>query len=155
MFASANYIDPHFNVGLRAQYNPESSWWIESNLQVASMINYADAIQVINSVREPLMDEQYEITFALQNTAAKLIAEGQKEAAIQLLTDYSYQQAEMWNELYKDLTTQLLARYATGRTLFKTSATPNGTAWWNKVKAAVNAINEEERAAAAAAPAAN
>jgi dipeptidase len=155
MFASANYIDPHFNVGLRAQYNPESSWWIESNLQVASMINYADAIQVINSVREPLMDEQYEITFALQNTAAKLIAEGQKEAAIQLLTDYSYQQAEMWNELYKDLTTQLLARYATGRTLFKTSATPNGTAWWNKVKAAVDAINAEERAAAAAAPAAN
>ena len=112
--------------------------------------NYADAIQVINAVREPLMDEQYEITFALQNTAAKLIAEGQKEAAIQLLTDYSYQQAEMWNELYADLTTQLLARYATGRTLFKTSATPNGTAWWNKVKAAVNAINEEERAAAAA-----
>jgi len=155
MFASANYIDPHFNVGLRAQYNPESSWWIESNLQVASMINYADAIQVINAVREPLMDEQYEITFALQNTAAKLIAEGQKDVAIQLLTDYSYQQAEMWNELYKDLTTQLLARYATGRTLFKTSATPNGTAWWNKVKAAVNAINEEERAAAAAAPAAN
>ena len=88
MFASANYIDPHFNVGLRAQYNPESSWWIESNLQVASMINYADAIQVINSVREPLMDEQYEITFALQNTAAKLIAEGTAAEKAKKLYDF-------------------------------------------------------------------
>ena len=114
------------------------------------MLNYADAIQVINAVREPLMDEQYEITFALQNTAAKLIAAGERETAIQLLTDYSYQQACMWYDVYEDLTMTLLARYATGRTNFSTSATPNGTAWWNKVKAAVDAINAEERAAAAA-----
>ena len=87
------------------------------------------------------MADQYEMTFAVQNQATKMIKNGQRDAAIELLTTYADQQANMWFDLYKDLQVQLLARYATNRVLFKNAATPDAD-WWTAVKTAVHEVND-------------
>ena len=81
------------------------------------------------------------MTFAVQNQATKMIKNGQRDAAIDLLTSYADQQANMWFDLYKDLQVQLLARYATNRVLFKNAATPDKE-WWDSVKTAVHEVND-------------
>ena len=87
------------------------------------------------------MADQYELTFAVQNQATKMIKNGMRDEAIDLLTTYADQQANMWFDLYKDLQVQLLARYATNRVLFKNAATPDAD-WWTAVKTAVHEVND-------------
>ena len=140
VFASQRHLVDSFGRGRRAEYDPESGWWNEAFLQQVATINYADAIQQIKAVRDPLMNDQYEMTFAVQNQAAKMIKNGMREEAIDLLTTYSDQQANMWFDLYKDLQVQLLARYATNRVLFRNAATPDAD-WWTAVKSAVHEVN--------------
>ncbi|MBQ7729206.1 MAG: C69 family dipeptidase, partial [Spirochaetales bacterium] len=141
VFASARHLVDSFGRGRRAEYDPESGWWNEAFLQQVATINYADAIEQIKAVRDPLMNDQYETTFAVQNQATKMIKNGMREEAIDLLTTYADQQANMWFDLYKDLQVQLLARYATNRVLFKNAPTPDAD-WWTAVKTAVHEVND-------------
>ncbi len=144
VFASQRELAPHFGRGTRYAYDPQSGWWNESLVQTAAGINYVDARQVVKSVKDPLMATQYEITFAVQNQAAKLIKQGKRDAAIDLLTDYANNQANMWFKVYGDLATQLLAKYSYGTPTYSQS---NGYAahqdWWNGAVAAVNAYTAE------------
>jgi dipeptidase len=140
VFASQTELADHFGKGVRAEYSEESGWWNEALVQEAATINYADAIQVIRGYRDPLMDVQYQVTSVIQNQAAKMIKNGDKEGAIELLTTYANQQAKMWFDLYGDLSTELLARYVVGRVAMKTPTTPD-KAWWTEVLKAVQAVN--------------
>ena len=110
VFASQTELADHFGRGTRYEYDPESGWWNEALVQTAATLNYADAIQVIRELRDPIMEKQYDVTFAIQNQAAKMIKNGQKEAAIDLLTTYANGQAEMWFDLYDELSEYLLSR---------------------------------------------
>lgn len=141
VFASQTELAPHFGRGTRYEYDPNSGWWNEQLVQTASELNYVDALQVVKSVRDPLMASQYDITFAVQNQAAKLIKQGNKEAGIELLTNYANGQAEMWFNLYKDLSEELLARYVVGRVNMKAvpAAQPE---WWEKAYEATAAIEK-------------
>ena len=141
VFASQTELAPHFGVGTRYEYDPNSGWWNEALVQTAATLNYADAIEVIKSVRDPLMDAQYEATFAIQNQAAKMIKNGQRDEAIKLLTTYANYQAEMWFDLYGDLSTELLARYVVGRVNMKSSPALHAD-WWKEVVSAVSALDK-------------
>lgn len=98
-------------------------------VQMVATWNYQKAIQDLYAVREPLMAEQYETTFAIQNAAAKMINNGDKEGAIDLLTSYSTAQANMWLNTWKDLQNDLITKYMHTNTNMKVS-TP--TAWWTE-----------------------
>lgn len=115
LFASQTELAPHFGIGTRYEYNKESGWWNEALVQSATAVNYADSLNVIKSVRDPLMEKQYDMTFAIQNTAAKMIKNGNKKGAIALLTSYANSQANMWFDTYADLTDTLLYRHVTQR----------------------------------------
>lgn len=142
VFASQLYLDPHFYTGLRTEYDEASGWWNQMMVQTAAELNYADAIQVIRSIRDPLMEDQYEMTFAVQNQVAKMIADGQRDEALELLTDYANGQANMWMKVYGELDTQLVARYAVGRVAMK-SAQPFDKTWFNDIlKTVRNRTNE-------------
>ena len=141
VFASQTELAPHFGVGTRYEYDPNSGWWNEALVQTAATLNYADAIEVIKSVRDPLMEAQYEATFAIQNQAAKMIKNGQRDEAIKLLTTYANYQAEMWFDLYGDLSEELLARYVVGRVNMKSSPALHKD-WWKEVVSAVSALDK-------------
>ena len=80
------------------------------------------------------MLDQYDITFAIQNQAAKMIKNGQKEAALELLTTYSNQQANMWFETYDDLAKTLISNYMLGAVKGSTWGIPY-TDFWNELSA--------------------
>lgn len=143
VFASQTHLAPHFGVGVRAAYDENSGWWNQMLVQEAATINYADAIQVIRGIRDPLMEEQYIVTAAIQNQAAKMINDGDKEGAIELLTTYSDNQANMWFDIYGELSTQLLARYAVGR-VGMVKATSADDAWWKSVVSAVRTLTDAQ-----------
>ena len=142
VFASQTELAEHFGRGTRYEYDAESGWWNEALVQTAATLNYADAIEVIKSVRDPLMEAQYESTFAIQNQAAKMIKNGQRDEAIKLLTTFANYQAEMWFDLYGDLSETLLARYVVGRVNMKSSPALHEE-WWNQVVEAVSAIEKK------------
>lgn len=139
VFASMTELIPSFYTGVRDYYDENSGWWNETLVQTASMINYADAIQVIKSIRDPLMATQYQVTAAVQNQAAKMVKNGNTEGAIDLLTTYANGQAQMWFDIYGDLSTQLVARYAVGRVAMKSATIPDKT-WWNGVLKAAHDV---------------
>lgn len=141
VFASQTELAPHFGKGTRYAYDPESGWWNEALVQTAATLNYADAIKVVKSVRDPLMASQYEITFAVQNQAAKLIKDGHRDEAIELLTNYANGQATMWFKLYGDLAQDLLARYVVGRVNMKASPALHPD-WFNKAATTVSYIEK-------------
>lgn len=139
VFASATCLDPKMSIGTRDEgWNPNSGWWNQEQVQTAAMLNCDDALQVISAVREPLMTEQFETTFAIQNVAANMVNNGNRDAAIALLTTYQNGQFNMWFDLYADLAHELLARYANGRINFQAVKATNPE-WWNKVVDAANA----------------
>ncbi len=112
VWASQTSLPSQFGIGVRNEpYNPESGWWVSSLVQQTATINYQDAIQQIDAVKNPIMEKQYAVTDAVQNEAAKLIKEGMTDEAIDLMTIYSTQQANMWMDTWKDLSDSLISRY--------------------------------------------
>ena len=87
------------------------------------------------------MEKQYDVTFAIQNQAAKMIKNGQKEAAIDLLTTYANGQAEMWFDLYDELSEYLLSRYVVGRVNMQKAPALHPD-WWSKVLTSVSYIQK-------------
>ncbi len=75
------------------------------------------------------METQYSVTSAIQEQAAKLIENGDKEEAISLLTSYSNQQAKWWHEAWKGLGDELISKYMHGNIDMRTS---QPTEWWQK-----------------------
>ena len=87
------------------------------------------------------METQYEVTFAVQNQAAKMIKNGQKDAAIDLLTTYANGQAEMWFDIYDELSEYMLSRYVVGRVEMKKAPILHPE-WWSKVLTSVSYIQK-------------
>lgn len=130
VWASQTSLPAHFGEGVRNEpYNPNSGWWVSSLVQQAATANYQDAIKRIHEVRDAEMSKQYAVTFAVQNQAAKMIKNGQKDEAIELLTTYSSQQANKWFSNWKDLGAELISTYMHGNKNMKTAAP---TQWWQE-----------------------
>ncbi len=130
VWASQTSLPAHFGEGVRNEpYNPNSGWWVASLVQQAATANYQSAISRLHEFRDPIMEKQYAVTFAVQNQAAKMIKNGQKEEAIDLLTTYSSQQAVKWHEDWKDLGDELISTYMHGNKNMRTAAP---TQWWQE-----------------------
>lgn len=128
VWASQTSLAPQFGIGVRNEpYNEDSGWWVSSLVQQMATINYQDAIKQIDAVKNPLLTTQYEVTNAVQNQAAKMIKEGDRDGAIDLLTTYSTQQANMWFDTWKELADKLISRYMFSN-IDMNSATPT-QAW--------------------------
>lgn len=133
IFASQTELAPHFGIGVRGTYDPESGWWNEALVQQLSRINYQAAIEDIRAVRDPKMESQYAQTAAVQEIAASLIELGQKDAAISMLTNFANQQSKMWFNTYEDLADQLIGTYINGKN--SKGPSDNYTQWWNDLSA--------------------
>ncbi|MCF0236967.1 MAG: hypothetical protein HUK24_00075, partial [Sphaerochaetaceae bacterium] len=88
-------------------------------------INYQSAIQDIYAARDPKMATQYQVTAAIQNQAAKLIKDGKKDQAVQLLTSYVTQTAEDWHEYWTELSNKLIAKYMFQQVNMKSATVSN------------------------------
>ncbi len=112
VWASQTELPSHFGIGQRLDdYTTDSGWWVSSLVQQTATINYQDAIQRIHEVRDPKMTTQYDVTFAIQNQAAKMIKNGNKEGAVDLITSYASQQAVDWQNTWIDLSNELISTY--------------------------------------------
>ena len=114
LFGSQLSLPEHFGRGVRSEYDENSGWWNNLLVQQLARINYTAAIEDVKAARDDKMTDQFDVTFAIQNKAAKMIKNGDKEGAIELLTDYSTQQANMWFDTYSDLAKTLLSNYMLG-----------------------------------------
>lgn len=130
IWASQTELPAHFGIGVRNEaYNENSGWWVSSLVQQATTANYQSAIKDLHAFRDPAMKTQYAVTDAVQNQAAKLIKDGDKDAAVALLTQYANSQANWWFDEWKDLGNELISKYMFGNTNMKTS---KPTEWWQK-----------------------
>lgn len=120
-----------YGVGSRyEEFRRDSGWWTNSYVQQIAEINYQYAVPVIHEFRQAKMDPQYVIVDELQNTAARLIRSGNKEAGIKLISDYAYYNAIDWHEKWLELGDDLMGTLMWGRIDMKTAAKP---AWWTEI----------------------
>jgi Dipeptidase len=129
VFASQKSLPEQFGIGMRNQYDEKSGWWLSSEVQQLCTINYVNAIEDLHALRDPLMAKQYQNTALIQNMAAKMVKDGNKDAAIDLLTAYSTQQSLSWFADWKALKNQLTTTYMHSN---KNMKTQKATEWWQE-----------------------
>ncbi|MFA6934496.1 MAG: C69 family dipeptidase [Sphaerochaetaceae bacterium] len=130
IFASQTELAPQQSIGLRSQYDEDSAWWGQTEVQNLVQINYESAIKDLQAVRDPKMATIYRQTAAAQQVAASLIELGREDLAISYLTTYANTVANDWFDTYKDLSAALETKYINGLVNMKVPARSD---WWNNI----------------------
>lgn len=95
LWASQTRLPELYRTGSRyGDFQRDSGWWINSYVQQVATINYDYAIDIIHARRNEIMNAEYAVVPSMQEAAAKLVAEGKRDEAIALLTDYACNNAE-------------------------------------------------------------
>ena len=126
------------------KFDRDSAWWICQYVQQTASQNYQSAIQEIYAARDPKLAEQYETVAAKQAAAAALVEAGQTEEAIELLTNYAYNNAIEWHEYWTELGDELYGTYMFNRIDMKQAKYPQ---WWSDILNAAPNKPVEEAAA--------
>ena len=92
-------------------------------------LHYNLAIKDIRAFREPRMQMLYKMAPVVQQMAAELYKTDPK-AAISLVSEFAFANAEAWHEDWLRLGDFLLGKYALGYVNFKNSPYPE---WWNEI----------------------
>ena len=130
VFAASNELAPHFGIGLRAEYDENSGWWVAQEVQQTARINFNSAIQDVRAVRDPKMAQYYKETAIIQDVASSMIEAGMKDQAVNLLTTYQNNVATDWHETYKELNDFLTGKYMNDLVSFKV---PSNSQWWKDI----------------------
>ncbi len=118
-----------YAVGSRFEdFRRDSGWWVNSYVQEMTTLRYCEAIQELYALRDPRMSTQFRATYLIQDGAAKLWNQGEKEEAIDLVSLFAYDSAVSWNTLWLNFGDHLLGNYALGYRNFTTTGYPEE---WN------------------------
>lgn len=112
------------------KFDRDSSWWVSSYVQQTATQNYASAIQEIYAARDGRMAEQYKTVADMQAAAAALVEAGNSEAAIELLTNYAYNNAVDWHNYWLEFGDELYGTYMFNRVDMKAAPYPD---WWQQI----------------------
>ena len=126
------------------KFDRNSSWWVSSYVQTTATTNYDSAIEEIYAARDPKMAEQYETVVAMQEAAAALVAAGKNDAAVELLTNYAYNNAIDWHNYWLEFGDELYGTYMFNRIDMNKAPYPQ---WWSDILNNAPARPVEEAAA--------
>lgn len=113
------------------RYEPfqrDSGWWTNSYVQQMAELHYNLAIKDIRAFRDPKEEALFQLTPKVQEMASDLYKAGDKDAAINLIQQFAWNNAVAWQKDWLELGDQLLGKYALGYVGFKNSPYPQ---WWN------------------------
>ena len=130
VFASTKSLSPQFGIGLRAEYDENSGWWVAQEVQQTARINFNSAIEDVRAVRDPKMAKIYKETAIVQEAAASMIEVGMVDQAVNYLTNYQNGVANDWHETYKELNEYLTGKYMNDLVSFKV---PTNSDWWKNI----------------------
>jgi len=131
LFPSMTELPELYRIGNRYQeFNRDSGWWTNSYVQQVARINYRSASKDIHDFRQPRMNAVYDATNEIQTVAARLIRQGKKDSAVNLLTTYAYTTAEDWHNRWLKLGDELLGTYMWGNKKMKAQGYSD---WWKGV----------------------
>ena len=143
LFASMTELPSQLCTGSRyGKFDRDSSWWVSQYVQQTATQNYERAIQEIYAARDPKMAEQYETVASMQNAAAALVAAGDSKGAIELLTNYAYNNAVDWHNYWLEFGDELYGTYMFNRVDMKSAPWPD---WWKEImnNAPIRPLEEE------------
>lgn len=131
MWAIMKEVPEFYRIGNRFEgFRRDSGWWINQYVREMVKIRYCDAIKDLYVFRDPKLQSLYKTTAELQDIAGKMYPKD-PEAAIQLISDFTYNNAVAWHEEWKKLGDKILGKYAMGYINFM-SGTYKFPEWWNK-----------------------
>lgn len=131
LFATMTKLPSQLCTGSRyGKFDRDSSWWVSQYVQQTATQNYQNAIQEIYAARDPKMAEQYETVAAMQDAAAALVEAGNSKAAVELLTNYAYNNAIDWHNYWLEFGDELYGTYMFNRVNMKSTPWPD---WWKEI----------------------
>ncbi|MEG2951055.1 MAG: C69 family dipeptidase [Clostridia bacterium] len=131
LWASMTRLPDIYTTGSRfGKYDRGSAWWVSSFVQQTATQNYRSAIKEIHEARDGRMATQYLVAEQMQNAAAALIEAGQKDAAVELLTSYAYNNAQEWHDYWLEFGDELYGTYMFNRVDMKQAPYPD---WWKDI----------------------
>lgn len=126
---SGQTLPDFYETGSRyEEFRTDSGWWVNTYVQQMTELRYVEAIEDVRAFRDPKEEMLFTVTPLVQEEAAK-IYETDPQAAINLINEYSYQNALAFHEEWIDLGNWLLGNYAMGYRNFSTTGFPE---WWNE-----------------------
>ena len=126
------------------KFDRDSSWWVSSYVQQTASQNYQSAIQEIYAARDPKMAEQYKTVADIQAAATALIEAGNTDAAVEMITNYAYNNAIDWHNYWLEFGDELYGTYMFNRIDMKGAEYPQ---WWKDIMDAAPRRPVEEEAA--------
>lgn len=110
LFPAMAKLPDLYAIGSRyEEYRRDSGWWINTGVQAIIGLNYADAIKVVDALRQPKMALVYKQMAELQDVATKMYATDPK-AAVAFLGEFCYNTSVGWYNDWLELSDVLLAR---------------------------------------------
>jgi len=115
-----------YQIGSRYEpFRRDSYWWTNIWVQECTQFKYNEAIEELYKYRDPKLETLYKITPVVQKAAAELY-NIDKDAAIQMITDFAYNTAVGWYQDWLALGDLFFSKYWS----LHTRKTPE---WFDKV----------------------
>ena len=131
LWASMTELPALYSTGTRYDdFNRESGWWISAYVQQTASQNYRSAIKEIYAARDDSMAEQYETVAKIQDAAAALVAAGNHDAAVELITQFACNNAQDWYDCWLKLGDSLYGTYMFNRVNMNAAPYPQ---WWKDI----------------------
>lgn len=131
LWASMTRLPDIYTTGSRyGKYDRDSAWWTSLFVQQTATQNYESAIKEIHAARDDRMAAQYETVEQIQAAAAALIDAGNRDAAVELLTEYAYNNAVEWHDYWQEFGDELYGTYLFNRVDMKKTPYPE---WWENI----------------------
>jgi dipeptidase len=108
-------------------FDRESAFWTNIYVQQMAELHYNEAIKHVCAARAPRLDMLYRATPKILELAASMYATD-REAALNLITQYASANATAWQRDWLTLGDTLLAKYAMGMVDGQVTGYPQ---WWN------------------------
>lgn len=123
-----------YSVGSRyEEFRRDSGWWTNSYVQQIAEINYQKAVPIIHEFRNERMESIYKQVANLQDVAARLIRQGEEEAALDMISTYAYWTAVDWHEKWLALGDDLLGTFMWGNMGRMDMKNIGFSQWWKDI----------------------
>jgi len=133
LWASMTKLPSQLCTGSRyGKFDRDSSWWVSTYVQQTATQNYDSAIEEIYAARDPKMAEQYKTVADIQAAATALVEAGNSDAAIELITNYAYDNAIDWHNYWLEFGDELYGTYMFNRIDMNEAEYPQ---WWADILA--------------------
>jgi len=120
LWPAMNKLPEFYQIGSRYEdFERDSGWWTSTYVQEMTRLRFKDAIVDLRNFRDPKLEVIYQTVPKIQELAAE-VYQNDRDAAIDIISDYAYNTAVAWQADWRKFGDYLVGNYCADRINFGT-----------------------------------